>query len=534
MTTSSPSQESESLDQQDRINPVVFYGSGLAILVFALWAMFFTEAAGTVIYAALAWISNSFGWFYFLAVVAYLVFVIAIACSRYGSIKLGPDHSEPEFNIVTWAAMLFSAGMGIGLLFWSIAEPMYHYVTPPFGAEGETQRSAEVALRTTFFHWGLHAWAIYVIVGLSLAYFAYRHKLPLSIRSAFYPVFGDRIYGWPGHIIDTVAVFGTLFGVATSLGLGVKQVNAGLNYLLEVPQNLTVQIALIVVITAIATASVAMGLNKGVKFLSQLNIWLALGLVLLLLVLGPTVFILNTFVETLGRYLQNLVVMSFWTDTIGNTGWAGSWTIFYWGWWMAWAPFVGMFIARISRGRTIREFTLGVLFVPTLVTFFWLSVFGGTAMHLELFGNGGIAAAVQEDLTTALYVTLDQLPLAALTAGVATLVVVTFFVTSSDSGSLVIDMLTAGGDIDPPRVQRVFWAVSEGLVAAALLLSGGLKALQTASIATGLLFSMVMLVMIVALLKAFRGEPITPTVRDREPDAPKETFGDVEHPRGAD
>jgi len=411
---------------------------------------------------------------------------------------------------------------------------MYHYLSPPFAVAGETQRAAEVAMRTTFFHWGLHAWAIYVIVGLALAYFAYRHKLPLAIRSAFYPLLGDRIYGWPGHLIDIAAVFGTLFGVATSLGLGVQQVNAGLAYLLGVPQGLGVQIGLIIVITGIATASVLTGLNKGVKLLSSLNIWLALLLLTAVLVLGPTVYIFNTFVETTGRYLQNLVVMSFWTDTVGQSGWAGSWTIFYWGWWMAWAPFVGMFIARISRGRTVREFTLGVLFVPTLVTFLWLSVMGGTAMFHELVGSGGIAAAVESDLTTALYVMLDRLPLSGLTATLATLVVITFFVTSSDSGSLVIDMLTSGGELDPPRVQRVFWAVAEGFVAVALLVSGGLGALQTASIATGLLFSVVMLLMIVSLLKAFRDEPINPTVRDREPKAPSETYGDVEHPRGAD
>jgi choline/glycine/proline betaine transport protein len=516
-----------------RVNPPVFLVSSLAVLAFVLYGALEAEHAEALFGKLQAGITQYFGWYYVLSASVFLGFVLWLLMSRYGDVRLGDPHEKPEYGYFAWFAMLFSAGMGIGLLFWSVAEPMYHYLTPPFSVEGETQRSAEVALRTTFFHWGLHAWAIYVIVGLSLAYFAYRHKLPLSIRSAFYPLLGNRIYGWPGHLIDIVAVFGTLFGVATSLGLGVQQINAGLAYLAEVPQNLTVQIVLIAIITAIATGSVMLGLNKGVKVLSNINVWLALGLVAVLLVLGPTIFILNSFVETTGRYLQNLIVMSFWTDTIGNTGWAGGWTIFYWGWWIAWAPFVGMFIARISRGRTIREFTLGVLFVPTLVTFFWLSVFGGTAMYHELLGAGGIAEAVQNDLTTALYVMLDRLPLSALTATVATVVVVTFFVTSSDSGSLVIDMLTAGGELDPPRVQRVFWAVLEGVVAAILLVAGGLKALQTASIATGLLFSVLMLLMCVSLLKAFRDEPITPTVREREPDAPTETFGDIDHPRDA-
>ena len=514
-----------------RVSPPVFITAAVAVLLFVVFGSVFTERAESLFNAIQGGITQYLGWYYILVTSLFVGFVLWLLLSRYGDVRLGDPHEKPEYGYFSWFAMLFSAGMGIGLLFWSVAEPMYHYVTPPFGAEGETQRAAEVALRTTFFHWGLHAWAIYVIVGLSLAYFAYRHKLPLSIRSAFYPLFGERIYGWPGHIIDIIAVFGTLFGVATSLGLGVKQVNAGLAYLLDIPQTLPIQLGLIAIITLIATASVVAGLNKGVKFLSELNIWISIGLLLLLLAIGPTIFILNTFVETTGRYLHNLVLMSFWTDTIGNSGWAGSWTIFYWGWWIAWAPFVGMFIARVSRGRTIREFTLGVLFVPTLVTFLWLSVFGGTALNLELINGGGIAAAVQEDLTTALYVTLDRLPLAGLTAAVATVVVVTFFVTSSDSGSLVIDMLTSGGELDPPRVQRVFWALLEGVVAGVLLITGGLAALQTASIATGLLFSVVMVLMCISLLKAFRHEPITPTVREREADAPKETFGDIDHPR---
>ena len=517
-----------------RVNPPVFISSALVVVAFVLFGVFFKDAAETAFNALQGVITHYLGWYYMLATSVFVGFVLWLLMSRYGDIRLGDPHEKPEFGYFSWFSMLFSAGMGIGLLFWSVAEPMYHYLSPPFAVAGETQRAAEVAMRTTFFHWGLHAWAIYVIVGLALAYFAYRHKLPLAIRSAFYPLLGDRIYGWPGHLIDIAAVFGTLFGVATSLGLGVQQVNAGLAYLLGVPQGLGVQIGLIIVITGIATASVLTGLNKGVKLLSSLNIWLALLLLTAVLVLGPTVYIFNTFVETTGRYLQNLVVMSFWTDTVGQSGWAGSWTIFYWGWWMAWAPFVGMFIARISRGRTVREFTLGVLFVPTLVTFLWLSVMGGTAMFHELVGSGGIAAAVESDLTTALYVMLDRLPLSGLTATLATLVVITFFVTSSDSGSLVIDMLTSGGELDPPLVQRVFWAVAEGFVAVALLVSGGLGALQTASIATGLLFSVVMLLMIVSLLKAFRDEPINPTVRDREPKAPSETYGDVEHPRGAD
>jgi choline/glycine/proline betaine transport protein len=512
-----------------RVNPPVFISSALLIFAVIAFGALFTETAESTFGYIQSAITEYLGWYYVLVATFFLGFVFWLLLSRYGDVRLGDPYERPEYSYFGWFSMLFSAGMGIGLVFWSVAEPMYHYASPPMG-DGETVRAAEIALRTTFFHWGLHAWAIYVIVGLALAYFAYRQKLPLAIRSAFYPLFGDRIYGPIGHVIDTIAVFGTMFGVATSLGLGVQQINSGLNYLLDVPEALGVQLVLIAIITLIATASVVLGLNKGVKFLSQLNVWLSLFLVVTLLIIGPTIFILNGFVETTGRYLQNLVLMSMWTDTMNNTGWAGSWTIFYWGWWIAWAPFVGMFIARVSRGRTIREFTLGVLFVPTLVTFVWLSVFGGTAMFLELQG-ANISAAVQDNLSTALFVTLNELPLRQITAGVATLVIVTFFVTSSDSGSLVIDMLTSGGELEPPRVQRVFWALLEGAVAAVLLVAGGLAALQTASISTGLLFSVVMVLMCASLLKAFRSEPITPTIRAREADAPKKTMGDMDHPR---
>ncbi len=511
-----------------RVSLPVFTVAGALIMAFIIYGAVFTENASTTFTNVQDFIVETFGWYYTLVVTFFLGFVIWLLFSRFGDVRLGDPDDEPQHSYMAWFAMLFSAGMGIGLLFWSIAEPISHYMQPPIG-EGETRQAAELAMRTTFFHWGLHAWAVYIVVGLSLAYFGFRHKLPLTIRSAFYPLLGDAIYRWPGHLIDILAVFGTMFGVATSLGLGVIQINAGLGAIFGIEQGPHVQLMLIGGITFLATMSVVAGLNKGIKRLSVLNIWLSAFLLLFLLMLGPTLFILDVFVESTGRYLDNLIQMSLWTDAIRSSGWTGDWTIFYWGWWIAWSPFVGMFIARVSRGRTIREFILGVLFAPVLATFVWISIFGGTALHIELMGTGGIAAAVDNNVATALYVTLEQLPLAQVTTIVATLVIMTYFVTSSDSGSLVIDMLTAGGDPNPPRIQRVFWAVLEGVVASILLVAGGLNALQSAAISSGLPFSLIILVMCYSLVKGLRSEPIYPDREEREPDAPEKTMGKTDY-----
>ena len=409
--------------------------------------------------------------------------------------------------------MLFSAGMGIGLVFYSVAEPMFHYLAPP-GMEGESLEAAKESMKVTFFHWGFHAWAIYIIVGMSLAYFAYRRGLPLTIRSAFYPLLGDRIHGPIGNIIDILAIFGTMFGVATSLGLGVMQVNAGLNYLFGIEIATTVQMILITLITLAATISVVLGVDKGIKRLSNFNISIAVILIAFLFILGPTMFILNFLTESTGLYLQSLLEKTFWIDSLSeNEGWLGSWTFFYWGWWIAWSPFVGLFIARVSRGRTIREFIGGVLLVPVAFTFIWLTVFGGTGLHLELFGDGGLSGLAAEEMLFAL---LDGFPLATITSLIATVVIITFFVTSSDSGSLVIDMLASGGNPDPPRQQRIFWAVSEGLVAAVLLFSGGLGALQTASLSTGLPFAAVLIIMCFSLYKGLKNEHQQKTMKQRE------------------
>jgi choline/glycine/proline betaine transport protein len=376
---------------------------------------------------------------------------------------------------------------------------MFHFVASPL-AEPGTPEAARVAMDFTFLHWGLHPWAIYALVGLSLAFFSFNKGLPLSIRSVFYPLLGERIYGPIGNVIDIMATVATMFGVATSLGLGVQQVNAGLSHLFgAIPQNTFVQLILIAAITAVATWSVVRGLDAGIKFLSQVNVFAALGLMLFVLLLGPTLFILNAFIENLGVYVQNFPSLSTWNETYENTEWQNGWTVFYWGGWIAWSPFVGMFIARVSYGRTVREFIKGVLLVPALVTFLWVTVFGDAALHIEMFGDGGIAKAVQENIPVSLFVLLEKFPFSAVTSLLAVFVVVTFFVTSSDSGSLVIDIITAGGNTEPPKVQRIFWAVTEGCVAAALLLGGGLVALQTAAISTGLPFAIILLGMAWAL-----------------------------------
>ncbi len=511
-----------------RISPPVFLISALIIGIFILYGAVFTADAREVFERLQSFIVEYFGWYYMLVMTFFLAFVLWLMLSRFGDVRLGDPDDEPRYSYLGWFAMLFSAGMGIGLLFWSVAEPISHYTQPPSG-ETETIEAAQTAMRITFFHWGLHAWAVYIVVGLSLAYFGFRQKLPLTIRSAFYPLFGDAIYRWPGHVVDILAVFGTMFGVATSLGLGVIQINAGLDTLFGISQGPIAQLSLIAGITFCATMSVVAGLNKGIKRLSELNIWLSAFLLTTIVIAGPTIFIFELFAESTGRYLGSLVEMSFWTRAMHSSEWSGDWTIFYWGWWIAWSPFVGMFIARISRGRTIREFIIGVLFAPVLATFFWVSIMGGTALHLEMFGDGGIVSAVEQNVATALYATLEQIPLASLTTTVATLVIITYFVTSSDSGSLVIDMLTAGGDPDPPRIQRVFWAVLEGVVAAILLVAGGLAALQTASITSGLPFSIIIVLMCWSLVRGLKNEPIYPGPEQREPEAPDETMGDTDY-----
>ncbi|QYJ05543.1 BCCT family transporter [Nocardioides panacisoli] len=480
----------------------------------------FPEKMGDWIGKANNLVVTDLAWWYVAAVTGFLAFSIWIAVSHMGNVVLGKDGEEPEFSLPSWFAMLFAAGMGIGLVFWGVAEPMSHYAFPPPGLPGaNAAEQGETAMNVTFLHWGLHAWAIYVVVGLAVAYSVHRRGNPVSLRWALEPLLGDRIKGFWGDVVDVIAVLGTLFGVATSLGLGVSQVSAGMGYLDWVSDPGTwLKVVLIIVITAIAVTSVVTGVDKGIKFLSNLNMVMAVLLVAFVMIAGPTVFILSDYVTQLGSYFQDFFALSFnvmpFQGEEGETFLSG-WTTFYWGWWISWAPFVGVFIARISRGRTVREFIVGVLVVPTLVNFLWFSVMGGTALREEIFGDGNLEALANEDYAlfrdTAMYRMLEYLPLAAITAGIAMILVVVFFVTSSDSGSFVVDMLSSGGDPNPPAWSRAFWAVLEGAVAAVLLAAGSaggdpLGALQTMAILLGAPFSIVMVFMAIATAKVLLAE----------------------------
>mgnify|MGYP001326260956 CR=1 FL=1 len=490
------------------MNRMVF-GTSVGVIVLLLLCSFVaTDQVGAVFTAIQNTIIETFGWFYVTAMTGFLLFAFWLMGSRYGAIRLGPDDAAPEFSRLTWFAMLFSAGMGIGLLFYSVAEPIMHYTAPPVG-DAKTAAAAQQAMGITFFHWGLHPWALYAVVGLSLAYFSFRRGLPLSIRSAFQPLLGDRIQGGLGDAIDILAVVSTLFGVATSLGLGAMQVNAGIEHLFGVTVSIGTQMVIITVITLMATASVVTGLKAGVRRLSEINMTLAGLLLLFVFVVGPTAALCGGLVENVFAYVKQLPQASFWTSASNapqQKAWLGSWTVFYWAWWIAWAPFVGMFIARVSKGRTIREFLVAVLLAPTFTGFVWLTVFGNTALHLEQNGTGGIADTVSQNLPAALYVLLDQYPLAGVTGLVCTVCVILFFVTSSDSASLVIDTIASGGQEEPPMRQRVFWAIFEGGVAASLLFVGGLKALQAASLATALPFCVLIILMCVALVRGLRAD----------------------------
>ncbi|WP_282297167.1 choline BCCT transporter BetT [Stenotrophomonas sp. PS02289] len=487
---------------RQRILPQVFIPTAAIVIALLALAALAPELATSWFTTAKTWAANDAGWFTILSVAGFLVFVVGVALSRFGQLKLGPDHSTPDYSYGSWFAMLFAAGMGIGLMFFGVAEPIMHYATPPVGAP-ETAEAAKQAMRITFFHWGIHAWAIYAVVALSLAYFAYRHNLPLRVRSALYPLIGERIHGPIGHAVDTFAALGTIFGLATSLGLGVMQINAGLNYLFGWEVTTLTQVGLIIAITLVATGSVVAGLDSGVRRLSELNMILAAALLAFVLVCGPTAHLMQTLVQNTGMYVSQLFSMTFNLYAYEPTGWLGGWTLFYWGWWIAWSPFVGMFIARISRGRTVREFTVGVLLVPVGFTFLWMTIYGNTALDM-VRGEGvhHLVEAVATDSSIALFEFLEHLPLTLLTSSLAVLLVALFFITSADSGALVIDMLTSKGEEESPLWQRIFWALLVGALAIALLIAGGLESLQAATIASALPFTVVMTLMCWGLLKA--------------------------------
>jgi len=497
-------------------NPV-FPISGIAIVAFVIFTLALQNEAAVVF----PWLRNllvsAFDWFFLIAANIFVLLCLFLIVSPLGKVRIGGKDAKPDYSYSGWFAMLFAAGMGIGLMFYGVAEPISHYSSsvaegalsadswaPLGGAAGDVLAARELGMAATIFHWGLHPWAIYAIVALALAIFTYNKGLPLTIRSIFYPIFGDRVWGWTGHVIDILAVFATLFGLATSLGFGAEQANAGLSFLFGIPNSNLSKIILITGITGVALLSVLAGLDAGVKRLSEINMVLAAALLLFVILVGPTIAILSGFLHNLGSYLEFLPALSN-PFGRGDDNFRQGWTSFYWAWWISWSPFVGMFIARVSRGRTVREFIFCVLLIPSIVSVLWMTAFGGTA--IDQIVNQGYQAVADASLELKLFTMLQELPLTSIASFIGIVLVIVFFVTSSDSGSLVIDTITAGGKVDAPVSQRVFWCTFEGLVAIALLLGGGLGALQAMAVSTGFPFAIVLLLGCVAILKGLASEP---------------------------
>ena len=490
------------------VNGPVFAVSAITIVAFVSGALAFQEGATHVFGAARLWLTTHLDWALMIGANAVLLFCLSLIVSPLGKVRIGGREARPEYSNPSWFAMLFAAGVGIGLMFFGVLEPVHYFRNPPLGVEpASTEAVRALGIAGAVFHWGMHGWAIYGVVALTLAFFSYNRGLPLTIRSAFQPLLGDRVWGWPGHVIDTLAVFATVFGLATSLGLGTEQTAAGLDYLFGIPATAVTKVALIALITGAALVSVLTGLDAGVKRLSQLNLLLAIALMLFIIVVGPTAEILVGAVTGLGAYLAHIVPLSNWIGR-EDTDFLHDWTTFYWAWWISWSPFVGAFIARISKGRTVREFMACVLLLPTLFCVLWMSTFGGTAVHQFVAdGYTGVTAAVSASRPElSLFRMFEALPLAGLLSLVGIVLVIVFFVTSSDSGALVIDMIAAGGKVDTPVVQRMFWCAVVGLVAIALLLGGGLQSLQAATLTTGLPFVLVLLGMVVSIGTALRRE----------------------------
>lgn len=491
------------------LNPVVFIGSAVLILALSLWAIIWPDSAGTVIGGVVGWISSSFGWYYFLAATVFVVFVIFIAASRYGSIKLGPEQSKPQFNLFTWTAMLFAAGIGIDLMFFSVSEPVSQYLSPPVG-EGSSVEAARMAVFWTLFHYGITGWAMYALMGMALGYFAYRHNLPLSIRSALYPIIGKRIWGGIGDTVEIAAVLGTIFGIATSLGIGVVQLNYGLSFMFGVEENVGWQIALIGLAVVMATVSVVSGVEKGIRRLSEINIVLAIGLMLFILFSGRTGFLLNAMMMNIGDYTSNFLDMTLNTFAFeAPTAWLNGWTLFFWAWWIAWAPFVGLFLARISRGRSIRQFVTGVMIIPFAFILIWISIFGNSALSIVMSGGTEFGEIAANSPERAFYTMLDQYPGVAFSAAIATFTGLLFYVTSADSGALVMSNFTSKlrhPAADGAKWLRVFWAAATGLLTLAMLIVGGVTTLQNATIIMGLPFSFVMFFVMFGLYKSLRVE----------------------------
>ncbi len=503
------------------MNKTMAIASMVMILGFVGFTIHDVEYSGTVFSAGKDFIIGSLDWFYVFVVNAILLFVFWLLISRFGDVKLGKDDDQPDFSTFSWICMLFSAGLGSGLIYWGVAEPMYHIADNPFLArEGIAPGSvdaASMAIRITNFHWGLHGWALYVLVGLSLAYFTYRKNLPLTLRTAFYPVLKEKIYGPWGHLIDLIGVFGTIFGLATSLGLGITPIAAGLENLGWMANTTTNQLILIAAIAVMGTASAASGVGKGVRILSETNVWASFGLLLLFLILGPTTFALGMMITATGDYLWNVIPMGFWIDNEPDRQWQSWWTIFYWGWWIAWCPFVGLFIARISKGRTLKQFCFCVLLVPVSVVMLWMGIFGGSAAGVDALYNAGVQDAVSADYATGVFQTVVGFGFDALVTPITiliTILLISWFVTSSDSGTLVMCTMLSMGDEHPPIKFRIFWGLTSGVVAGVLMLAGGLTALQTASIVAGLPIAIALLIMAYGIAKALHEDFPAPDVAD--------------------
>src|SRR5688500_9567880 len=480
-------------EQRARIDPQVFFIAALVSVAFVLVGVLWTDELASVVEDVLGWIVENFGGFFVLSTVGFLIFVAFLALTRFGRIRLGKDDDRPEFRTVSWIAMMFSAGMGIGLMFYGVVEPISHLAAPPLGlAKPNTDEAARVAMEYSYFHWALHPWALYAVAGLALGYFCFRKGKPNLISTAFYPLLGERVYGPIGKGIDILAIFATMFGSATSLGLGALQINSGLNFVWDVEQSTGLAVVIIALLTLAFVLSAVSGVGKGVQFLSNFNMVVAVALLLFILLVGPTVYIFGTLVSATGDYFGGLVSRSFETGVSGGSEWLGGWTIFYWVWWISWAPFVGTFLARISKGRTIREFVIGVLLIPSGVSFVWFAILGGSAINLQLTGEANLIDTVAEP-EVALFTMLEQFPLSTITSVVVIVLVAVFFVSGADAASIVMGMLTCRGTLEPPRAIVAFWGTAMGGVAITLLLAGGLETLQQAAIVAGAPFALVMI-----------------------------------------
>lgn len=486
------------------ISKPVFIPAAIITFLFVSFTIIFNEKAEAGFSGLQDYMSDNFGWVISLGINYFLIFVLYLAFSKFGKIRIGGRDAKPSFNKFSWVAMLFSAGMGIGLVYFSVAEPMLHFNHPISDAVSDIEKS-RLAMRNTFFHYGFHVWGIYILLGIALAYFTFNKNSSLSLKSTLIPLFGNRMNGWPGHLIDVVAVLATLFGLATSLGFGAMQFSAGLSEYFSLDNTNSLQVVSIIGITLIATISVVTGINKGLKYLSNANIIIALVVFAFVFILGSTVRLIDGFVESLGVYITDFVELSLYRNQYGTSGeWFKGWSMFYWVWWISWSPFVGTFVARISKGRTIREIAIYGLIVPSIFSFLWMSVLGGTALNLQLDGGLDLASIVAEDSSMGLFKMLETLPFYQITAFISIVLVGTFFITSSDSGSLVVDMMTSGGKLNAPKGQKVFWAFMEGAIAIALLVGGGLTALQSASISTGFPFAIILVFVSFSLIKSLK------------------------------